>query len=177
MLIIENWAKEILNKYSIVALPLSDNETSDLLAPLFGDRIVGGEATTIDKFPYQISLQFLDKHICGGSLISLKHVVTAGHCILKASDPIYYDILAGSTTHTGDGHAQLRDVERLVIHPEYNSGATKNDIAIIFVENEFNANSFVQPISLPEYESIPNDGTAVVVSGLIIFQMFCNMLL
>lgn len=43
-------------------------------------RIVGGEETNIKLYPHQVSLQYFGSHICGGSIISTKYVVTAAHC-------------------------------------------------------------------------------------------------
>lgn len=47
-------------------------------------RIVGGEAIDITLRPYMVSLNVFYKgayeHVCGGSLITLRHVLTASHC-------------------------------------------------------------------------------------------------
>lgn len=44
-------------------------------------RIVGGEATTIDQIPYQVSLSNRGfSHFCGGSIISEEWILTAAHC-------------------------------------------------------------------------------------------------
>lgn len=47
---------------------------------IYDGRIIGGEETTIDKFPYQVSLMSYGYHICGGSIINKNHVLTAAHC-------------------------------------------------------------------------------------------------
>lgn len=43
--------------------------------------IVGGVETTIEKHPWQVSLQKNSFHICGGSIISKDWVITAAHCV------------------------------------------------------------------------------------------------
>lgn len=48
--------------------------------PVLDGRIVGGEPTVIEKHPYQVSLQLLSRHRCGGVIISKNYVLTAGHC-------------------------------------------------------------------------------------------------
>lgn len=48
--------------------------------PVFDGRIVGGQDADIEDHPYQVSLQQYGAHICGGSIISPRHVLTAAHC-------------------------------------------------------------------------------------------------
>jgi secreted trypsin-like serine protease len=54
-----------------------------------GDRIVNGEATEPDEFPWIVSLQALMRnnhgkkkwvHLCGGSLLTPNLILTAAHC-------------------------------------------------------------------------------------------------
>ncbi|KAL0100723.1 hypothetical protein PUN28_019243 [Cardiocondyla obscurior] len=45
------------------------------------ERIVGGDIATAGQFKYQVSLQSYDEHICGGSIISNTHILTAAHCV------------------------------------------------------------------------------------------------
>ena len=53
-------------------------------------RIVHGEVTTIEKFPWQVFLLIcrMDKgcHYCGGTIISDQYVLTAGHCLTYKYD-------------------------------------------------------------------------------------------
>lgn len=48
--------------------------------PMLDGRIVGGEATFIEQYPYQASLQYYSSHRCGAVVISENYVVTAAHC-------------------------------------------------------------------------------------------------
>lgn len=49
-----------------------------------GGRIVGGQIIDISQAPYQVSIKgrFNGFHFCGGSIISLKHILSAAHCLL-----------------------------------------------------------------------------------------------
>lgn len=46
------------------------------------NRIVGGNDSALRQFPHQISLRRDHSHVCGGSIISNRYVLTAAHCVV-----------------------------------------------------------------------------------------------
>nr|CAH7743416.1 unnamed protein product [Callosobruchus chinensis] len=44
-------------------------------------EIIGGKNVTIEEYPYQVSIQSNDEHVCGGSIINTKYILTAAHCV------------------------------------------------------------------------------------------------
>ncbi|XP_028982173.1 chymotrypsin-like [Diachasma alloeum] len=71
-------------------------------------RIVSGNHAAPGEFPYIVSLRFNfrdNKHICGGSIISPKHSLTAAHCV----DWLYpRDIIVVSGTNRQDDKNALK---------------------------------------------------------------------
>uniref|UniRef100_A0A8C4IBZ6 Acrosin n=1 Tax=Dicentrarchus labrax TaxID=13489 RepID=A0A8C4IBZ6_DICLA len=51
-------------------------------------RIVGGREAPEGSWPWQVSIQILSKHHCGGTIISSLWVLTATHCWPVWSDPL-----------------------------------------------------------------------------------------
>jgi secreted trypsin-like serine protease len=98
---------------------------------LGGRRIVGGEPTKIAEHPWQVALKIVrleGAYLCGGSIIAQKWILTAAHCFSldnKAGDVR----LKAGFTNLNEG--AWVDIERLVIHENYNGTTHANDIALI----------------------------------------------
>lgn len=142
----------------------SANESGVEVKKFDWERIVGGSATTIERFPYQISLRRSDiGHICGGSVITTNRVLTASHCLNPAHTPEMYTILAGSTRRLGDANEQVRQVSNYVRHPKYNQQTRQNDIAVVLLRQPLNFGANVRAIPLPaQYTLVPYGANSTV---------------
>lgn len=58
----------------------SENES---FKSAFRSRIVGGKPANISDVPYQVQLIVFGTLLCGGSIVSSEHVVSAGHCLYQ----------------------------------------------------------------------------------------------
>lgn len=125
-------------------------------------RIVGGENTTIEEFPWQVSMEFMGSHRCGGSIIASNKIVTAAHCvrgvILK-----YLQVRVGATHVGKDG--QLVGVMKIIEHEDYNIPSLNNDIALLFLDKDLIFDDTHQPIPLPIHGRNVPAGSIALVTG------------
>ncbi|XP_034481203.1 venom protease-like [Drosophila innubila] len=129
--------------------------------------VSGGRAAIKGKYPW-IALLFYDsdsifKYKCAGSLITVRHVVTAAHCIredLAFARLGEHDV----TTDTEAVHVDI-PIFKAVIYPQYNSRNKRGDIAILVLER--NVESF-KPICMPHSLNLRSEshvGSTSVVAG------------
>lgn len=67
---------------------------------------------------------------CGGTLVSSRHVITAGHCILDDLQLVRLGELDVGTDTDGANPIDVL-VEKVVTHPEFDEETLHNDIAIL----------------------------------------------
>ncbi|KAH8321717.1 hypothetical protein KR074_012505, partial [Drosophila pseudoananassae] len=123
-------------------------------------RIVGGTTTTINSFPWQISLQRSGSHSCGGSIYSANIIVTAAHCLQSVSASSL-KVRAGSSYWSSGG--SLVSVASFRNHEGYNANTMVNDIAVIRLSSSLSFSSSIKAISLATYN--PANGASASVSG------------
>lgn len=126
-------------------------------------RIVGGNDTTIDQLPWQISMTNFGSHRCGGSILTPTKTITAAHCVRGVMIP-YVGIRAGSTFRTSGGVQIL--VNRIIEHEDYNVPIYfDNDVALMFLASPLTFSSGIQPVNLPPHGFVVPHGTDARVSG------------
>ncbi|KAI8039676.1 trypsin alpha [Drosophila gunungcola] len=130
------------------------------LLPQLDGRIVGGSATTIGSFPWQISLQRSGSHSCGGSVYSANIIVTAAHCLQSVSASVL-QVRAGSSYWSSGG--SVAKVASFKNHEGYNANTMINDIAVIRLSSSLPLSSSIKAIGLATYN--PANGASAAVSG------------
>ncbi|CAG9830758.1 unnamed protein product [Diabrotica balteata] len=123
-------------------------------------RIVGGRATKIEEYPYQLSLRFRNIHICGATLIANNVAITAAHCIQMSGS---YTVKGGSTKLDDGG--VIIPVKTAILHPMHKSENEDYDLAILKLNTPFKLSSSIQPAKLPKGNERPTVGWVGTVTG------------
>ncbi|XP_062558436.1 trypsin 3A1-like [Armigeres subalbatus] len=125
-------------------------------------RIVGGFPVSIEDVPYQVSLRnWAGSHMCGGSIISSRWILTAAHCASASSSPMY-TIMAGSTNRK---EGTVFKLERIIPHPLYNGNTIDYDFSLIELKQDIEFDDTRSAIALPMQDEPLKEGALCRVSG------------
>ncbi|KAI4470376.1 chymotrypsin-related [Holotrichia oblita] len=126
--------------------------TADLSSYERQSRIVGGEDTMPNEFPYQAAL-FLeleaDTGFCGGSLISEKYILTAAHCVWEVAS-IEVVLGAYNIFDVEDTQIRMKSTE-FIMHADYNIKVPRYDIGLVKLPNSIVFTDAIQKVSLPSF--------------------------
>ncbi|KAG5895997.1 hypothetical protein JTB14_007565 [Gonioctena quinquepunctata] len=131
------------------------------LSNMTNSRVVGGSPAKLGEFPFIVSLGYrnqrnpsVPKWLCGGTLISDRHILTAGHCVHNRKD-LYLARLGELDLYSDDDGAHPEDIKlvKAKIHENFNPTQFTNDIAILTLERK-PSNPLVWPVCLPHAEPL-----------------------
>lgn len=125
------------------------------------DLIVGGEETTIENYPHQASLQLSGgNHFCGASLISLRTLLTAAHCVV-GQNPASIFARLGSSHYSKGG--VLVAVSKLIHHEKYDPNTLQYDVGLVILAASVAESKSIRVIELGEI--LPPNGARAEVTG------------
>ncbi|XP_049877534.1 phenoloxidase-activating factor 1-like isoform X2 [Pectinophora gossypiella] len=149
------------------------------------DRIIGGLDAALGQFPWIARLGYVSEDnetdwMCGGALISDRHIVTAAHCVRISPDEEFQlsFVRLGEYDTRTDPDCKLRvcapPVQDRAVKPNlvrshklFNNPNFHNDIAIIELDTPVELNNYVSPICLPKEDQLGDlkVGELVTVAG------------
>ncbi|KAJ0172039.1 hypothetical protein K1T71_012012 [Dendrolimus kikuchii] len=119
-------------------------------------RIVNGVNATLGDYPWMGVVGYHNESnrqwLCGCSIITVKHTLTAGHCISWREDTLKIVRVGELDFAREDDGATPIDVlvKRMILHQNYNPNLYANDIGILVLEKELVFTELIKPICLPK---------------------------
>src|SRR5262249_45255083 len=118
-------------------------------------KIAGGTASTVKDYPFLVRIVADDKHLCTGSLISDRWVLTAAHCIVDGSAPKENGVAPIRHASQFKLNIGKDDVDSITVilreryvHEDYNAADFSNDVALLRLEDPVDFTDEIQPVKL-----------------------------
>ncbi|NXD46517.1 ACRO protein, partial [Copsychus sechellarum] len=90
-------------------------------------------------------------HMCTGVLFSSQWVLTVAHCFARAGDVSRWEVVMGATDLTQPGpEAEVRHIQRLLVHQHYVPATAKNDIALLELDQPVECSDYIQLGCVPD---------------------------
>ncbi|XP_011302034.1 trypsin-1 isoform X2 [Fopius arisanus] len=129
-----------------------------------GSRIVGGQTTAVNEYPWMVRLSYLHKFYCGGSLINDRYVLTAAHCV-RGLMWFMIKVTFGEHDRCDEkNQPESRFVIR-AITGDFNFMDYDNDIALLRLNDRVPLSNSIRPICLPSVKAKTYEGVKAIAAG------------
>lgn len=126
-------------------------------------RIISGRSVEKMHIPYQVSLRhsMYNTHMCSGVIIAPDWILTSARSVSSFDGG---DLLAIYGARRLSGPYYLKQIDKVIVHPKYNTSNFENDIAMLLTKSKIDyKTNIIDEISLATEPTV--DGASVIVSG------------
>ncbi|KAI8437859.1 hypothetical protein MSG28_012076 [Choristoneura fumiferana] len=134
------------------------------------NRIVGGQPTTIDRYPWIVQSESLGiftgawSQSCAANILTTRYLVSAAHCFAGILySPAYRRIRAGSTYRNTGGVISYVEIE--FNHPTYGQLGADGDITVVRLIEPLVYTPVVQQVTIAAHGTVLPDNVPVVHAG------------
>lgn len=129
-------------------------------------RVTGGSSAVPGQWPWQVSIVFGGTHVCGGSLVSEKWVLSAAHCFPREHQKEMYEVKLGAyQLDSFTPEAEVRTVAQVFVHTSYQQEGSQGDIALLRLSSPVSFSRYIRPICLPAANASFPNGLQCTVTG------------
>ncbi|XP_059056609.1 venom protease-like [Achroia grisella] len=116
-------------------------------------EVSDGVDSKLNEFPNMALLGYgpdftTAEWLCGGSIISNRFILTAGHCIRSRNSGSVSFVALGLLARSDLKQDLIYNVKRIIIHPDYKPPVKYNDIALLETDRKITFSQRVQPACL-----------------------------
>ncbi|XP_011302033.1 trypsin-1 isoform X1 [Fopius arisanus] len=133
-----------------------------------GSRIVGGQTTAVNEYPWMVRLSYLHKFYCGGSLINDRYVLTAAHCVRGIVFRLMWFMIKVTFGEHDRCDEKNQPESRFVIRAitgDFNFMDYDNDIALLRLNDRVPLSNSIRPICLPSVKAKTYEGVKAIAAG------------
>ncbi|XP_053604433.1 trypsin-5-like [Plodia interpunctella] len=143
--------------------PVYTNWTSEEV--MVFSMVAGGSRTKLSKYPFNVKVLNFGS-LCGGSIITVKHVLTAAHCF-EYNDHIGDMQVISNSEGVFSVGAIFHDIWDFKIHEGYGVGSTfANDVAVLIIHGQFTYGPKVKKAILVHHPHwMTENETTFIVTG------------
>ncbi|NXR37127.1 ACRO protein, partial [Zosterops hypoxanthus] len=99
----------------------------------------------------QVTLENGTWHMCSGTLINHRWVLTTARCFTTAGDIQKWKVVLGATDLSQPGReAQVFSIKRIVKHRHYDHDSDRNNIALVELQQTVECNDYIQLGCVPD---------------------------
>ncbi|XP_065081317.1 venom protease-like [Ochlerotatus camptorhynchus] len=120
------------------------------------ELVVNGEAAKSREFPHMALIGYGAapevNYLCGGSLVSERFVLTAGHCTNSIEHGPATTVRLGDLaldSSNDEAFPEDFNIAETIPHPDYRLTSQYNDIALMKLDRKVILSPFIRPICLP----------------------------
>ncbi|XP_050072467.1 trypsin-1-like [Anopheles maculipalpis] len=111
-------------------------------------RVIGGNTSDIDQYPWMAALYYRERFTCGGSLINDRYILTAAHCVARLNAADFEVYLRRPNIVVLNVDAVHRRVARIIMN-RYQEIRNNNDVALLLLTEPILPEDGLAPICLP----------------------------
>jgi Trypsin len=132
--------------------------------------IIGGTPTSIASYPWLAQVDYrgpVEEFGCGGTVVSPRLVLTAGHCVLTGTGKIgvasNFSVVTGVGSRREATPEHISRVSQVLVFPEYVPSRSLNDAALLVLTAPVTAPAL--SLATPADEALSAPGVPIEIAG------------